>query len=339
MRGGRVGWVARRSAAALLAPVVALVVAACSSSLPVHPVGASTTRPPGALAGPSSTGGGASGGGASSPTRAGASPVSAHTLPRGGQAIIGHYRVVAFYGAAGNPQLGVLGSAPPERVARAISARAAGFARFGLPVQPAMELITTVAQGAPQADGSYSKPIPPATVQRYLAVAHRYRMLLVLDLQPGRTTFLRQARALRHVLLDPSVGLGLDPEWKVSGHQRPGGGLIGSSGPGDIDATIAYVSRLVSAHRLPHKLVVVHEFTASMLPDRAAITSRPGVDLTFHADGFGTVTSKIAVFRKLHFPGHPTGVGFKLFLTHDQRLMTPGEVMRLSPRPDVITYQ
>src|SRR5438094_88196 len=80
-----------------------------------------------------------------------------------------------------------------------------------------------------------------AAIRRYLAVAHRYRMLLVLDLQPGRSSFLRQAKALRDVLLDPSVGLGLDPEWKVAPGQRPGGGLIGSSGSGDINDTVAWV--------------------------------------------------------------------------------------------------
>jgi hypothetical protein len=315
-----------------------LALAGCSSSSPQaqRSPATSATRPPTAVTGPTSSASRASS--SSAPSSSAASqPVA--SLPRGGQAIIGHYRVVAYYGAAGNRQLGVLGTGSPDAVARAVVARADGYARFGLPVQPAMELIATVAQGSPQPDGSYSAPIPMSTIRRYLAVAHQYRMLLVLDLQPGRTTFLSQARALHDVLLDPSVGLGLDPEWKVTGHQRPGGGLIGSSGPGDIDATIDYVSALIGAHHLPDKLVVVHEFTASMLPDRAAIRARPGVELTFHADGFGHPSSKVAVLHKLHFPGHPTGTGFKLFLTQDSRLMTPAEVMRLSPRPDVITYQ
>ncbi|WP_375497863.1 hypothetical protein [uncultured Jatrophihabitans sp.] len=320
---------AHRLAAALC--TVALVLTACGSSDPVSHLATSpwSSRLPTTLAVPS----------APAPPPRPSKPAIVRTLPRGGQTIIGHYRVVAYYGEAGNPQLGVLGTASPDQIARSVTARARGFARYGLPVQPAMELIATVAQGSPQTDGSYSRAIPLATVRRYLAVAHRYRMLLLLDLQPGRSTFLRQARALGRVLLDPSVGLGLDPEWKVTRRQRPGGGRIGSSGPGDINATIAYVSSLVSRHRLPHKLLVVHEFTPSMLPHRSSITRHPGVDLTFHADGFGGVATKINVFRGLHFPGYPFGVGIKLFLKQDARLMTPAEVMRLTPRPDVITYQ
>src|SRR5581483_7013447 len=157
-------------------------------------------------------------------------------LPRGGTKILGHYRVVAFYGAPGGGQLGVLGDGTPDQAARAVIKQARGFAGFGLRVQPAMELIATVAQGSPGPDGDYSAPIPHAVIRSYLAAAHRHRMLLILDLQPGRGSFLAQAKALRPLLLDPSVSLALDSEWKVTGDQTPGNGLIGSSPAGPINA-------------------------------------------------------------------------------------------------------
>src|SRR4051812_15827290 len=111
-------------------------------------------------------------------------------LPRGGTKILGHYRVVAYYGAAGAPALGVLGTTSPERAARAIIERAKPFASYHLPVQPAMELLATVAQASPGPDGDYSQPVPHATIRRYLRVVHEHKMLLVLDLQPGRASFL-----------------------------------------------------------------------------------------------------------------------------------------------------
>jgi hypothetical protein len=260
-------------------------------------------------------------------------------LPRGGTAIIGHYRVVAYYGAPGTAALGVLGSGSPELAARAIEKRARGFARYGRPVQPAMELIATVAQGSAGKDGDYSKAVPAAQIQRYLDVVHKHKMLLILDLQPGRATFLRQMQALRPFLLDPSVSIALDPEWKVGPHERPGGGRIGSSSAAEINAGSHYLSLLVKDHKLPHKLMIVHEFTQKMLPDRSKITRAKGVELTFHADGFGSPAVKTRVYSKLHFPGPPFGVGFKLFLHQDSRVMTPREVMALRPRPDIVTYQ
>lgn len=260
-------------------------------------------------------------------------------LPRVGQPIIGRVRVVAYYGAAGTGALGVLGAGTPEHAAQAILRRAAGYRAYGKPVQPAMELLATVAQGSPGRDANYSNPVSTAQITRYLDVAHAHRMLLILDLQPGRAAFLEQAKALRPILLDPSVSLALDPEWKVGRGQQPGGGRIGSSSAAGVNAVGAWLSRLVRANHLPDKLLVVHQFTLSMLPDREHLVARAGIEMVLHADGFGRPRTKIAVLHQLAFPHPPFGVGFKLFLTEDSRLMSPREVMRLHPQPDVITYQ
>jgi hypothetical protein len=202
-----------------------------------------------------------------------------------------------------------------------------------------MELIATVAQASPGADGDYSQPVPAATIARYLAAAHRHKMLLILDLQPGRATFLSQAKLMHRFLIDPSVQLALDPEWKVGPNQRPGGGRIGSASAASVNAVSRYLAGLIADGALPDKLLIVHEFTASMLPDRDRITRPAHVEVTFHADGFGTPRLKVAVYKQLAFPGRPFGAGFKLFLHQDSRLMRPAEVMALRPRPDVVTYE
>lgn len=266
-------------------------------------------------------------------------PLPRTPLPRGGTTILGHYRVVAYYGAAGTGALGVLGATTPEAAAAAITRRAAGFTGFGRPVQPAMELLATVAQRSPGRDGDYSAPVPAWRIRQYLAVAHAHRMLLVLDLQPGRASFLSQAQALRPFLLDPSVSLALDPEWKVGPAQVPGGGRIGSSSAAGINDVSRWLDRLIVAEHLPDKLLVVHQFTERMLPDRTRIVRPPNVEVTFHADGFGTPTLKVRVYHRLAFPGRPFGAGFKLFLKQDSRLMAPREVMALHPQPDIVTYQ
>jgi hypothetical protein len=47
--------------------------------------------------------------------------------------------VVAYYGAAGIPILGVLGTADPDTIAAEVSARAAQYASAGRMVLPAFE--------------------------------------------------------------------------------------------------------------------------------------------------------------------------------------------------------
>ncbi len=106
-------------------------------------------------------------------------------MPRGGQHILPAYRVVAYYGAPGGDELGVLGGGTPDQAAAAVARQAAKYAGFGRRIQPAMELIATVAQGGPGGDGLYSKPIPASDIANYLAAAHRHKLLLILDFSPG----------------------------------------------------------------------------------------------------------------------------------------------------------
>lgn len=258
--------------------------------------------------------------------------------PPAGQRILGHIRVVAFYGGPDGPALGVLGSEPPDEIADQIERRAAEFAGYGLPVQPAMELITTVAQRGPGPDGLYSSSIGPDQVASYLAAAHRHKLLLILDMQPGRGAFLPQVEQFADVLRDPSVQVALDPEWKVESDQVPGT-VIGSASAADVNAVRDYLANLVARDHLPDKLLLVHQFTSQMLPDRAAIVPRPGVEIVFHADGFGSQQAKLDTWRQLAFPGRPYGTGFKLFLRQDIDMMTPAQVMALRPRPDVVTFE
>jgi hypothetical protein len=223
-------------------------------------------------------------------------------------------------------------------MAGVIAARAQQYASYGLPVQPAMELIASVAQGSPGPDGLYSATISPAIVQQYLDVAHEHKMLLILDFQPGRGEFLPQVQYFAQFLSDPSVEVALDPEWKMGPHQVPGT-VIGSASASSVDVVRDYLAGLVRQDRLPDKLLMVHEFTPPMLPDRDDITPRRGVEIVFHADGFGTQQAKLNTWHTLDFPGRPYGTGFKLFLKQDTNMMTPAEVMSLRQRPDVITYE
>lgn len=246
--------------------------------------------------------------------------------------------MVAYYGAPGSGQLGVLGRGTPDQAAAAVARQAAAYAPYGRRIQPAMELIATVAQARPGPDGLYSKPIPPAAIASYLAAAHRHRLLLILDFQPGRGEFLPQVEANEPFLLDPSVSVALDPEWHVGPTQAPAK-VIGSASAASINAVSGYLSRLVARHRLPDKLLVVHEFTSTMLPDRDDIARPAGLEVALHADGLATPAKKIYVYHQLALPAPPFHAGFKLFYKADTGLMTPAQVMALQPQPEVVTYQ
>jgi hypothetical protein len=64
-------------------------------------------------------------------------------LPRGGTRVFPHFRVVAFYGYAGVPGLGVLGQGAPSAAGAKLLTQAHAYAPFGRPILPAFELIAT----------------------------------------------------------------------------------------------------------------------------------------------------------------------------------------------------
>jgi hypothetical protein len=259
-------------------------------------------------------------------------------LPGGGRQIFPKRRVVAYYGAPGDPRLGILGNGGPGQIARELKHQAAAYRAGGLPVLPALELITTVATSSPGADGLYSAQQPMAVVRRYLAAARRAKALLVLDLQPGLGNFLTQARVYERFLREPDVSLALDPEWQLAPGQTPGQ-QIGSTDASSINRVSSYLAAIIAAGRLPQKLFIIHQFTSDMIRQRDQILARSGLAITINVDGFGEPANKIAKYHALSTSRPAVNHGFKLFYTQDPHLMTPRQVLKLRPQPKLIVYQ
>src|SRR3954469_460799 len=143
-------------------------------------------------------------------------------LPRGGRRILPDYRVVAYYGAPQDDELGALGIGSPGPGAKKLKQQSRGYARKSRPVMPAMELIAVVAAGAPGEGGRYNLRQPDSVIRRYLKAARKAKALLILDIQPGRSDFFTEAKRLRKYLKHPDVGLALDPEWRMGPGEVPG---------------------------------------------------------------------------------------------------------------------
>jgi hypothetical protein len=269
-------------------------------------------------------------------TKAAAASDEPPQLPRGGRVIFPGHRVVAFYGAPQDRELGVLGIGTPAHAARKLERQARAYGS----VLPAFELIATVASGSPGTDNRYSQRLPRRTIDRYLKAARAAKALLILDIQPGHVGFMDEVRALRPYLEQPDVSIALDPEWKVPEGQVPGR-VIGSADATEVNQVSAYLSEIVRAGRLPQKLLVVHQFTANMIGRKELLTQPPGVALTLNVDGFGDRPNKVAKYNEFSRPrvARRFHAGFKLFYHEDTNLMSPARVLRLRPRPDFIVYE
>jgi hypothetical protein len=258
-------------------------------------------------------------------------------LPRGGVSVLPEYRIVAFYGAPQSPELGALGIGTPTAAARRLERQARPYGRPDRPMLPALELIAVIANAHAGDDGMYRARQSDAVIRRYLRAARRAKALLLLDIQPGRSDFFTETTRLRKWLKEPDVGLALDPEWRVADGEVPGQ-VIGRVSSREVNATSAWLDQLVKRHGLPEKLFVIHQFTDDMV-DHRALKKRERLATVLNVDGFGDQGIKKAKYRRFARQAREFHPGYKLFYEEDTNLMSPRQVMRMKPQPDLIVYE
>ncbi len=247
---------------------------------------------------------------------------------------------VALYGHPGSATLGSLGEQGVDQAVARAKAVAAPYGQFGRPVVPTFEIITTVASSEAGADGDYSNEFPDAKFQPWIDAAGANGMHVILDLQPGRATFPSQAREIEALLAQRNVSLALDPEWRVGPTQRPGGGFIGTVDGAEVNESIEYLDGVIRRHNLPPKMLVVHQFTDSMVTNKAIIRGTPNVQVVFQMDGFGTLQLKLGSWDRM-VANLPAGAltGWKNFYDEDRPTPTPAESLSVRPTPIYISYQ
>lgn len=267
--------------------------------------------------------------------------LTAAELPGGGQTAFTSRRMVATYGSPGIPSLGVLGEQDLEATIRRTQELAAEYEPFSdLPVIPALEIIATVASSQPGPDNDYSTTIDPATLRPWVDAAGAAGVYVVLDLQPGRTDFLTQAKVFEELLAEPHVGLALDSEWRLAPdevHLEQIGSVTGA----EINETASWLADLTRDRELPQKVLILHQFSRSMISDRQSIdTSRHELAITVHADGHGTPDLKLGTWQNLQ-KDLPPGIvmSWKNFYDEDTPTFTPEETYAIEPRPWFVSYQ
>lgn len=263
--------------------------------------------------------------------------IPAPSEPGGGSTLFPDKRVVAFYGAPNGGSLGVLGEATPQTMWPKLIAQANQYQQPGVQILPAYELITYVAQGSPQPDGTYSKRLSNSEIQQYLDVVKAHDGMLILDIQPGRGNFLNDAKTLTTFLEQPDVALALDPEWQVDSTHIPGQ-VIGNTTAAEINQVSAWLQQLTTTNHLPQKLLLIHQFNSAMVQDKQAVQAEPNLAIVFNMDGFGTWKAKLSSYQMLS-ADNKFQLGFKLFYRQDVPLESPPSVLALNPVPVVIEYE
>jgi hypothetical protein len=261
------------------------------------------------------------------------------TLADGGFRLFEDERVVALYGHPGSRVLGALGEQDLDATVERLRAVAEPYGADGLTVRPAFEIITTIASAEAGELGDYSRRTPLETLRPWVERASDEGFLVILDLQPGRTDFLTQAKEYEELLREPHVGLALDPEWRLGPDQRHLR-QIGSVDAEEVQQVADWLAALTREAGLPQKLLVLHQFRFSMLPDRDNIVAPPELAVVVHMDGQGPIGTKYETYGAITAGVEDRWLwGWKNFYDEDQPTPTPAQVLDLDPLPVLVTYQ
>jgi hypothetical protein len=271
-------------------------------------------------------------------------PAKGNPYPKPG-ALLPFKRIIAYYGNFYSTKMGILGEYDRETVLAKLKSEKAAWeaADPETPVVMGIDYIAVTAQGSPQADGTYKLRMPDEHVDRAVDMAREVGGIVILELQIGLSSFEREIPLLEKYFSMPDVHLAIDPEFSMKSGDAPGE-VIGTVSADDVNYAIGYLSELVKEHNLPPKILVIHRFTQNMVTGYERIQPTPEVQVVMVMDGWGFGAKKINTYNSVIYPEPVQFTGFKIFYKNDlkppsTRLLTPAEVLDLTPSPSFIQYQ
>lgn len=269
---------------------------------------------------------------------------TARTAPEitgGGQTPFPGRRMVAAYGSPGIPELGVLGEQDLDDSVEQVQELAEQYEPYSdEQVIPAMEIIATVASAEPGPDNNYSTELDPEALRPWVDRAAEEGIYVVIDLQPGMSSFTEQAKIYEDLLKEPNVGLAIDSEWRLKDGQKHME-QIGAVDAKEINETMEWLAGLTAENDLPQKVFIMHQFSMSMITNRQDLdTSHDELAMVLHADGHGTPDLKMGTWNALQ-QDLPEGIrmAWKNFYDEDDPTFSPEQTMEVDPKPWFVSYQ
>ncbi len=260
-------------------------------------------------------------------------------------AILPFKRIIAYYGNLYSTKMGALGQYPEKEMLERLDVEVKKWeaADPGTPVMPALHYIAVVAQGSAGKDGMWRARMPDSEIDKVLAIAAKIDAIVFLDIQVGFSTIEQELPRLEKYLKLPNVHLGMDPEFSMKTGIRPGK-IVGTHDAVDINFAANFLAKIVKENNLPPKVLVVHRYTQKMLTNYQAIKPLPEVQIVMHMDGWGGAAKKKNTYLQFVYKEPVQFSGFKLFYKNDvfdpgTVLMTPTELLKLSPKPSYIQFQ
>jgi hypothetical protein len=260
-------------------------------------------------------------------------------------AILPFKRIVAYYGNFLSTGMGVLGQYPEDVMLAKLQTEVDkwNLADPETPVLPAIHYIVVTAQGRPGDDGKYRLRMPDEEIDKAIILANKINGIVFLDLQIGQSTIQEELPLLEKYIKMPQVHIAIDPEFSMKNGRKPGI-YVGTYDAAEINYVIDYLAKIVEDNKLTPKILIVHRYIEEMVTNYKQIKTVPEVQIVMDMDGWGPKVNKLITYDKYIYKQPVQFTGFKLFYKNDvdstgAGMMTPQEILKLTPSPIYIQYQ
>jgi hypothetical protein len=248
--------------------------------------------------------------------------------------------LLVYYGHPNSRQMGILGRYTKDELLEQMTALAAEY--DALNGEKGIIKGFYVIYGTVWPEGEIGR-IKEATLLPWIEFALENDMLIFLDHQIGKYDPVESLKEMLPYLKYPNVHLALDPEWRTDKPMKE----IGTVTAAELNTCQEVMSQYIQENELGDRLLVIHQFNYRMISNRADVrTDYTQVHPILCADGFGAPWLKKDTYAYIAAASNISNKGFKLFYDFeipgagiDSPLMSPEEVLALSPRPYLIMYQ
>ncbi len=260
-------------------------------------------------------------------------------------AILPFKRIVAYYGNLLSTGMGVLGEYPEDEMLAKLDVEVQKWtlADPETPAIPALHYIAVTAQGRPGEDGKYRLRMSDIEIDKVIKMAEKINALVFLDFQIGQSTIQEELPLLEKYIKMPQVHVAIDPEFSMKYGRLPGV-YVGTYDATEINYVTDYLAKIVQENNLPPKIFVIHRYTQNMVTNYKLIKIVPEVQIVMDMDGWGPKDNKLGSYINYIYKEPVQFTGFKLFYKNDiwkpnTVMMTPEEILKLTPAPIYIQYQ
>jgi len=259
-------------------------------------------------------------------------------------AILPFKRIIAYYGNFLSTGMGILGQYPEDVVLEKLKGEMEkwNLADPNTPTLPAIHYIAVTAQGSKGEDGKYRARMSDTQIEKALEMAKKVDGIVFLDIQVGQSTIQAELPFFEKYIKMPEVHIAVDPEFSMKNGRKPGV-YVGTYDATEMNFVIDYLAEIVKKENLPPKIFVIHRYIQEMLTNANLIKTVPEVQVVIDMDGWGPPSNKLSSYKQFVYSEPVQFTGFKLFYKNDLRgggkMMTPEEVLKLTPKPIYIQYQ